>query len=59
MVQEPYSYRPRDTSAEAKTRRFVGTYEFDLSHADGRWRIAKFKYNLKFIDGVLELEKAT
>jgi len=45
--------------SEAKTRRFVGTYEFDLSQAEGRWRIARFKYNLKFIDGNLELEKAT
>ncbi len=45
-------------STEAKTRRFVGTYEMDLEANDSGWRIHKFKFNLKFIDGNLELEKA-
>lgn len=45
-------------AAERKTRRFVGTYEFEISQAEGRWRIARFRFNLKFIDGNLELEKA-
>lgn len=48
-----------EITAEPKTRRFVGTYEFELAQADGRWRIARFRFNLKFIDGNLELEKAT
>ncbi len=46
-------------STEAKTRRFVGTYEIDLAAKEGAWRITRLKFNLKFIDGNLELEKAT
>ncbi len=46
-------------SARDKTRRFVGTYEVDLSAADSGWRISGLKFNLKFIDGNLELEKAS
>jgi 3-phenylpropionate/cinnamic acid dioxygenase small subunit len=46
-------------TAKEKTRRFVGTYEFDLTNQQGTWRISKFRFLLKFIDGNLELEKAT
>jgi hypothetical protein len=46
-------------SAEAKSRRFVGTYELDLSATEPGWRINRIKFNLKFIDGNLELERAT
>jgi hypothetical protein len=46
-------------SAPAKTRVFVGAYDIDLSLQSGEWRIGLFKFNLKFIDGNLELEKAT
>jgi len=42
-----------------KSRTFVGTYELDLSAQAGRWRIRRLQFNLKFIDGNLELEKAT
>jgi 3-phenylpropionate/cinnamic acid dioxygenase small subunit len=45
--------------APKKTRRFVGTYEFELANQDESWRITHFKFLLKFIDGNLELEKAT
>lgn len=48
-----------DIATEPKTRRFVGTYELAVSQVEGRWRIARLKFNLKFIDGNLELEKAT
>jgi hypothetical protein len=46
-------------SAEEKSRRFVGTYELDLSATERGWRINRLKFNLKFIDGNLELERAT
>ena len=41
-----------------KSRTFVGTCEFDLSSDASGWRIGKLKFNLKFIDGNPELEKA-
>jgi hypothetical protein len=47
-----------DISAEAKSRMFVGTYELDLSATDRGWRIGRLRFNLKFIDGNLELEEA-
>jgi hypothetical protein len=51
-------HRARIKAAE-KTRRFVGTYEYELANQQGSWRITSFKFLLKFIDGNLELEKAT
>jgi hypothetical protein len=38
------------------TRVFVGNYEFGLTRDDERWRIDRFKFNLKYVDGNLELE---
>jgi hypothetical protein len=38
-------------------RRFVGSYDYRLARADGRWRITQFKFNAKFIDGNLALEQ--
>jgi hypothetical protein len=29
----------------------VGSYDFELKHANNIWRISKMKFNLKFIDG--------
>jgi SnoaL-like domain len=44
--------------AAVKSRTFVGSYEFELArHADA-WRIGMLRFNLKFIDGNRELEKA-
>ena len=40
------------------TRTFVGSYEFELQKNSGRWRIAKFKFNLKYIDGNPDLESS-
>ena len=39
------------------TRVFVGSYDFHLRRENGRWRIDLFRFNLKYIDGNLELEK--
>lgn len=41
----------------ANTRTFVGSYDFTLAHAGDRWEITHFRFNLKFLDGNLELEK--
>lgn len=40
------------------TRTFVGSYEMRLLNQFGEWKIDRFKYNLKFIDGNAELEQA-
>jgi hypothetical protein len=40
------------------TRVFVGSYDFGLRREGGRWRIERFRFNLKYLDGNLELEKA-
>ncbi len=46
-------------AAAIKLRTFVGTYEIDLSAHSDHWLISRLKFKLKFIDGNLELEKAT
>jgi hypothetical protein len=53
-----YHYRGA-IAAPVKSRRFVGTYEIELSEQAGRWLIGVFTFQLKFIDGNLELDKAT
>jgi 3-phenylpropionate/cinnamic acid dioxygenase small subunit len=37
------------------TRVFVGSYDFHLVRVNSGWRIDRFKFNLKFIEGNLEL----
>ncbi|MEL6274339.1 MAG: nuclear transport factor 2 family protein, partial [Bacteroidota bacterium] len=39
-----------------KTRDFVGSYELHLIKTPAGWRINKFKYNLKYAAGNLELK---
>ena len=41
------------------TRTFVGSYDLHLRKDGGEWRIDRFRFNLKFIDGNLELEKGS
>jgi len=41
------------------TRTFVGSYDFHLRKDGGDWRIDRFRFNLKYIDGNLELEKGS
>jgi len=38
------------------TRTFVGSYDFHLVKNEGIWRIDRFKFNLKYIDGNPNLE---
>ncbi|MBI3803779.1 MAG: nuclear transport factor 2 family protein [Nitrospirae bacterium] len=40
------------------TRTFVGSYDFHLIKKRERWQIDLFKFNLKYIDGNLNLEKS-
>ena len=49
-------YRPN--ASGRNTRTFVGSYDFGLRRSEGRWRIARFKFEAKWIEGNLDLEKA-
>ena len=51
------AYHYRRTRSGRNTRVFVGSYNFQLRRVDGAWRIDLFRYNSKFVDGNLELEK--
>jgi hypothetical protein len=51
-----WHYLPNKTSRN--TRTFVGSYDVHLVQQDGEWRIDRFKFNLKFIDGNPDLEKS-
>lgn len=51
-----YHYLPNPSGRN--TRTFVGTYALELRREPDRWRITSFRYNLKFVDGNLELEKS-
>ena len=50
-------YLPNATGRD--TRTFVGSYDFHLVMGDGRWRIDRFRFDLKFIDGNQDLEAGT
>ncbi len=51
-----WHYLPNRTGRD--TRTFVGSYEIHLLKQDDAWKIDRFKFNLKFIDGNTELEKS-
>jgi hypothetical protein len=40
------------------TRTFVGTYELHLDRDGGLWRIDRFRFRVKYVEGNLELERA-
>jgi hypothetical protein len=40
------------------TRVFVGSYDFELKKEGAQWRITMFRFNLKYVEGNLELEKS-
>ncbi len=46
----------RESATQGKTREFVGTYELKLSKETNGWLIRSFKYNLKYMNGNLELK---
>ena len=46
----------KKAAQHGKTREFVGSYDLLLSDIPGKgWRINTFKYNLKYIDGNVDL----
>ena len=49
------SHFKKTTSGE-NTRTFVGSYNFHLTKNKDDWRIDSFKFNLKYVDGNLNLE---
>ena len=51
------AFHYRRTRSGRNTRTFVGSYDFGLRKHGTDWRIDSFRFNLKFLDGNLELEK--
>ncbi|THB79112.1 MAG: nuclear transport factor 2 family protein [Desulfobulbaceae bacterium] len=49
-------YLPNKTNQN--TRTFVGSYDFHLVKVDGSWKIDQFKFNMKYLDGNLQLESS-
>ena len=47
----------RRTRSGRNTRTFVGSYDFGLVRSVGGWRIASFRFTVKFVEGNLELEQ--
>lgn len=46
----------KKTTSGKNTRTFVGSYNFHLTISNEEWRIDSFKFNLKYVDGNLNLE---
>jgi hypothetical protein len=49
-------YLPNPTGRN--TRTFVGSYEFGLERDEAAWRITRFKFTLKYVDGNTDLERS-
>ncbi len=47
----------RRTRSGRNTRVFVGSYDLHLRLVSDRWRIDRFRFNLKYLDGNAELER--
>ena len=48
-------YRPNPSGRN--TRTFVGSYDFGLRREGGRWLIGRFRFDAKYVDGNLELDR--
>lgn len=46
----------KSSAKQGKTREFVGSYNLHLIYTEQGWRIDVFKYNLKFMNGNIELK---
>jgi len=46
----------KSSATQGKTREFVGSYNLHLIRTQRGWRIDVFKYNLKYMNGNLELK---
>jgi hypothetical protein len=51
------AYHYKATESGRNTRVFVGSYDFHLVSHAGEWRIDRFRFTLKFIDGNSRLEQ--
>ena len=49
-------YLPNKTNQNIRT--FVGSYDFHLIKIDDEWKIDQFTFNVKYLDGNLELESS-
>lgn len=45
----------KKNNSEKNTRTFVGSYNFHLSKIDKDWKIDSFKFNMKYVDGNINL----
>ena len=46
----------RRTTSGNNVRTFVGSYDFHLTQIAGQWRIDAFRFNVKYVDGNMNLE---
>ena len=46
----------KKTATRGQSRVFVGSYDMEARETPGGWRLTRFKYNLKYIDGNTTLE---
>jgi hypothetical protein len=46
----------KESATNGKTRKFVGSYDLNLVKNEEHWKIDKFKYNLKYMNGNLDLK---
>jgi len=49
-------YLPNESGRN--TRTFIGSYDFKLARADDDWKITRFTFNLKYMDGNADLENS-
>ena len=53
------AFHHRSAAVGLKSRVFVGTYELSLVASGALWQITRLTFNLKFIDGNLQLEQSS
>ena len=46
----------KNSAVNGKTREFIGSYDLHLLKTGNTWKIDKFKYNLKYATGNLDLK---
>lgn len=44
------------SATKGNTRAFIGSYDLNAVYTNNGWRLTSFKYNLKFIDGNVNLD---
>ncbi len=52
------AFHHRRTASGDDVRRFVGSYDIQLTRAGSRWAITLFRFNARFVDGNLDLDTA-